>query len=217
MSRSLFDIDSDIREIVRRKSTLRSSGSAVLADVTYRTLDLEYHGLLEERARKSAEPRKNAPRVGVSRESGIETIWLKNAVGGLPLTRRMIHGIASTSSVDAQNHVLVSRGMMAKLPIPLLSQHAGHVSSPIGVVTLVRKRDREIYVIGTIFEKNEAADYAWSMILDGSVRCLSVGARVQRVQGIVDGIKFIDRWSVNEISICRQGANGDCRFEIYEG
>ncbi|MBB4262665.1 hypothetical protein [Bradyrhizobium sp. CIR3A] len=151
---------------------------------------------------------------GSSHVNGVETIWMKNAAGGRLTAKRMIHGIASTPTINSHKYSLLSRGMMVKLPVPLLSSHKGH-ATPIGQVVLVRKKADQIYVQAVVFH-NEAADYAWKLIEQGETRCFSGAAAPDgyRVQGVVDGVTFYDRWTLGEVSVCRKGANPDCTFEI---
>jgi hypothetical protein len=59
----------------------------------------------------------------------------------------------------------------------------------------------------------------WNLIESGEVRCFSTESR-SRDRGkdvaIVDGHKFVDRAKLNEISICRQGANPGATFHIVK-
>ena len=146
------------------------------------------------------------------RVNGTETVWLEGRTG-----RRMICGIASTPTINAHKYSLSSEGCVARLPIPVLSQHEGD-GKPIGEVVRLRKSRRHVYVEAIIFEGNVAADHAWRLIEAGELRALS-GAmsndpRTHRLQGIADGVSFYDQWMLKEVSICREGANPDCRFEI---
>jgi hypothetical protein len=141
---------------------------------------------------------------------GIETIWLEGRDGP-----RMIRGIASTPRINSHGYALLSRGMRARFPVPLLSQHEGH-STPIGEVTLIRKRAEDIFVHAVI-GASEAADHAWDLIERGETRAFSgASAPGARVQGIVDGKTFYDEWTLKEVSVCRAGANPDCHFEIFK-
>lgn len=145
---------------------------------------------------------------------GVETIALKN----WKTRPRLIAGIASTSTINGHNDALLSRGCKIKMPIPVLSQHQG-LAAPIGEAVLVRKREREIFVICSILEGNEAADHCWDLIERGETLSFSGAADTEglRLQGHVDGKRFFDEWRLKEISICRAGANPDCYFEIFRG
>ncbi len=120
--------------------------------------------------------------------------------------------------LPSNHHAFSSAGMHVKLPVPLLSQHAKR-GDRIGDVVLIRKSVREVYCRAMVYENNAAADYAWKLIQDGTVRCFSISSaddQFRHVQGVVDGITFYDRWRLREVSICRKGANPDCVSEIDE-
>jgi hypothetical protein len=125
----------------------------------------------------------------------------------------MIRGIASTPRVNSHGYALLSRGMRARFPVPLLSQHKG-AATPIGEVVLIRKRAEDIFVHAIVGE-SEAADYAWDLIERGETRAFSgAAASGAGVQGVVDDKTFYDEWRLKEVSVCRTGANADCVFEI---
>ncbi|MCT2577679.1 MAG: hypothetical protein E5X23_09295 [Mesorhizobium sp.] len=129
---------------------------------------------------------------------------------------RMIHGLASSSSINSHGYALISRGMDCHLPVALLSSHKGH-SAPIGEVFYVRRTEDRIYVRAQIND-NEAGDFAWTMIRSGELRCFSGAARNSslRLQGIVEGKTFYGAWELLEVSICPTGANPDSVFEVYQ-
>jgi hypothetical protein len=160
---------------------------------------------LERAVIAAAKPKK----FGHTYDKGVETLWM---VGRS--SPRMIHGIASTPTIDSQGHSLLSSGAQFRLPLPLLSQH-GSQGKGVGEVTLVRTSKTEVYIQAAL-NNSAAADYAWALIENGEVRALSVGWNPISVQAEVDKITFYDRWSIREISMVRTGANPDCRFEIFE-
>ncbi|WIW51140.1 hypothetical protein LRP31_18785 [Mesorhizobium mediterraneum] len=133
---------------------------------------------------------------------------------------RRIHGIASTpkpcTSGKGNKLSLNSRGVVAELPIPLLSQHDS--GGPIGEVYHIRRTDRLVYVRASLFD-TPAADFAWSLIQEKTVSAFSVlSADVPdtdwSAESVVDGFRFKDQWLCKEISLVREGANPDCLFEI---
>ena len=87
--------------------------------------------------------------------------------------KRMVHGIASTPTVNAHKYSLRSSGCQVIFPIPLLVSHKGsnHLKG-FGEVTLVRIHDTQVYFMGEIFE-NEAGDFAWKQITEGKLRAVS--------------------------------------------
>ena len=132
----------------------------------------------------------------------------------VPEGGRVIHGLASTSTLNSKGFAVVARGMDAELPVPLLWGHTGH-RAPLGEVFFIRRSDARIYVRARLFD-TEAADAAWRKIETGEARCLSASSKASsmKLQGVVDGHKYYDRWTLGEVSIVRKGANPDCVFEI---
>lgn len=165
------------------------------------------------RTERSAQPQLNPiipldDRVKHTRDDGLETLTYAHRPPG----KRRIHGIASTPTITSNNGSKSSAGCMVRFPIPLLSSHS-KFGKAIGDVTLVRRGERDIYVQADIHE-NPAGNYAWRLIQDGELATLSVGAADMHLQAEVDGVKFYDRWRLKEVSICRNGANPDCVFEV---
>jgi hypothetical protein len=148
----------------------------------------------------------------VERTHGMDLITKRDWTGA-----RVIHGTASTSTINSHGYSLNSSGCSVKLPIPIYSQHACAGES-IGEIVHLRKSALGIFVIGTIKENNLAADHAWALIEDGTLRAFSGAAAPgsTHLQGIVEGVKYFDRWRLSEVSIVKNGANPDCRFEIRE-
>ncbi|WP_095087803.1 hypothetical protein [Mesorhizobium sophorae] len=129
---------------------------------------------------------------------------------------RMIHGLASSSSINTHGYSLIANGMDCELPVPLLSSHKGY-DAPIGEVFYVRRTQDRIYVRAQIND-NESGDFAWEMIRSGELRCLSGAANnsTLRIQGIVEGKTFYGAWKLLEVSVCASGANPDAVFDIYQ-
>ena len=168
------------------------------------------------RTERSAQPQMKPvlpleDRIKHTRDGGLETLSYAFRRPG----KRRIHGIASTPMIDSHNSSLSSAGCMVRFPIPLLSSHS-KFGKAIGDVTLVRRCERQIFIQANIHE-NAAGDYAWGLIQDGELACLSVGPADSRLQAEVDGVKFYDQWRLKEVSICRKGANPDCIFEVLNG
>ena len=150
---------------------------------------------------------------GFDYRSGVETIWIKGKKSGHP---RMIHGVASTPTVNTHNYSLSPAGCEIRFPIPILSKHDNFGS--IGEITLVRKCAQQIFVRG-IIHNTPAGDHAWRLIESGELRCFS-GAAVDASlvpDGSVEGVRYFKRWRLREITVCKVGANPDCTFEIFRG
>lgn len=173
-------------------------------------------------AERTAPVERAGPRVRIHRADGVETLWIDHE------GPRVIMGIASTPRISSHKHSLSSAGCQIRFPIPLLSSH-GFVGDSrrapwqpeqvkIGEVVWIQKSSRAVRV-RAVLDDNEAADYAWKLIESGEVRAFSVAAvrGTARVQGVVEGAVFFDRWKLEEVSVCRRGANPDCQFSIYRG
>ncbi len=151
---------------------------------------------------------------------------LKLFLADAPISRRVIHGVASTprhstpARKGAQVTSLNPMGCIPKSPLPIFSDHAQHRHGdsvkPIGQVSLVRLSCHKVFIRGSIFETGAAADHAWALIEKGDVRAVSVLSRERRLESIVDDVRFVSEWECLEVSVCREGANTDCKFEICE-
>ncbi|RVD72931.1 MAG: hypothetical protein E5V62_02985 [Mesorhizobium sp.] len=127
-----------------------------------------------------------------------------------------IHGLATKPSVTENNQATTSAKMQATLPVPLLSEHKDDGSHPIGQVYHLRKSPSGIYMRARLFADHIGARYAEELIRKGDVQCLSIAhAAGSKLLAVVDGTKFWGDWTLKEISICREGANDGCRFEIH--
>lgn len=176
------------------------------------------------RAREPVRERTSGRLFEHTRDSGVETISevLGSSHGGIG----MIAGLASTSRVDSHLESLSSEGCAVRLPIPLLCSHAkdanGRIVSNdmgetmIGRIVYFEKRPTEVR-IRAVVDSTRAGRAAWQMIVQGELKCLSVGILRSsiKLRGVVDGVKYIDEWCLQEVSICRRGANPDCYFEVY--
>jgi hypothetical protein len=162
----------------------------------------------EDTKRLAREQKPLRDRVELTYNEGIQTLFYPHR----PLAERMIHGVVSTPSINSKGTSYASRGCRAKFPLPVFCSHAKE-GDPIGEVVSLRLSQGEIYIRAEIF-KSSAADYAWELIKSGELQCLSAGSTQHKVQGVVEGIKFISSWRLREVSICRKGANPDARFEV---
>jgi hypothetical protein len=131
-------------------------------------------------------------------------------------TKRMVHGIASTPTITSNACSRSSAGCRVDFPIPLLVSHEEEGS--IGEVVMLRRSPREVYIVAALHDGNLAADYAWSLVEQGELRAFSVASAPStphRIDGAVLGTRFVGEWTLGEVSLCRQGANPDCRAEIF--
>ena len=129
--------------------------------------------------------------------------------------KRRFTGIASTPSVDRMDDIVVPKGAVYKLPLPLLWQHNPH--APIGWVTAVRITDKQIEVDCEVHDEptpgklKDRLDEAWQSLKAKLVRGLSIGfnaLETSRIDGSY-GSKF-NSWEWLELSPVSVAANADC-------
>lgn len=128
--------------------------------------------------------------------------------------RRIIQGIASTSTLNSHKYSLRAEGCDIRLPIPVLWRHDSKVQ--VGEVTCVAKSVHGIGVVCEIFHTPEA-NIVWNEIVSGRARCFSGAADQKNFSHPVkfpDGKSIYCRWQLAEVSVCPQGANPDCTFSI---
>lgn len=126
--------------------------------------------------------------------------------------KRRFTGIASTISTDRMDDVVVPKGAVFKLPLPLLWQHNSR--EPIGWVTAARIKENEIEVDCEVHLETEPGklkdrlDSAWQELKAGLVRGLSIGfnpIEYSRIDGSY-GLKYL-QWEWMELSPVTIAAN----------
>jgi uncharacterized protein len=128
---------------------------------------------------------------------------------------RVIEGIASTGRRDRQDDELVPRGIVYRLPIPFLLDHAH--DKVVGEVEHIEVSDTEIRFrarIPKITEPGPAkdlVDQAWSYLKHGLRKNLSVGFRPLAHQRIDGGGFRYTAWELLEISGVGVPAQPDAR------
>jgi HK97 family phage prohead protease len=141
--------------------------------------------------------------------------WAQLVLKAVDETTRTIRGIATSPSTDREGDVLEPQGAEFALPIPLLSQHNQRL--PIGQVTEARVTNKQIEIAATLPVGKGLAyvDEAWTQIITGLVRGLSVGFLPQSWEPVRDqagkttgGIRFT-RWQWFELSAVTIPANAD--------
>jgi hypothetical protein len=130
-------------------------------------------------------------------------------------TKRMVHGLASTSTINGHRYSLEASKCRIDFPIPLLVSHEKFGS--VGEIVMARRSPREVYVIAALHDDNPAADYTWELVQQGELKAFSGAAEpgsLAAVGSVLD-VKFYGEWTLSEVSLCRQGANPDCQAEIF--
>ncbi|OBQ96813.1 hypothetical protein [Mesorhizobium sp. AA23] len=130
-------------------------------------------------------------------------------------TGLQIHGIAATPTINSHKQALDCKGIEVDLPVPLFSEHEDK-DQAIGTVFYVRRSPTCLYVRACL-HGHFAAKYAEKLIKNGMVSCLSIAPVRGKSTPLatVDGIRFFSGIKLAEVTICRQGANPDARFEVY--
>ena len=125
--------------------------------------------------------------------------------------KREITGIASTPTPDRMGDIVMPKGAMFTLPIPLLWQH-DHLS-PVGSVTKARVTDAGIEITATLAQADAPSqlaarlDEAWQSIRLGLVRGLSIGFRPIEYSYIDEGGVRFTEWEWFELSVVTIPAN----------
>jgi hypothetical protein len=173
-----------------------------------------------EQARASAELQRQreerAKRYGLKirqvhfEQRGDHSIWSTRHK-----TKRMVHGLASTSTINSHKYSLDASRCRIDFPIPLLVSHEKFGS--VGEIVLARRSPREVYVVAALHDDNPAADYTWELIQQGELKAFSGAAEAGSLVavGSVLDVKFYGEWRLSEVSLCKQGANPDCLVEIF--
>jgi hypothetical protein len=143
-------------------------------------------------------------------QKGDQTIWSTGHK-----TKRMVHGLASTSTINTHKYSLDASKCRIEFPIPLLVSHEKFGS--VGEIVMARRSPREIYVVAALHDDNPASDYAWQLVQQGVLRAFSGSAEKgsATIAGCVLDVRFYSQWTLSEVSLCRQGANPDCVAEIF--
>jgi HK97 family phage major capsid protein/HK97 family phage prohead protease len=121
----------------------------------------------------------------------------------------IITGIASTPTTDRMGDVVVSEGVVYKLPLPLLWGH-WH-DDPIGQVTEAKVTSKGIEIVAKVaLGVTDEIDRYWKLIRSGLVRGLSIGFRGLDSEQIENswGVRF-KRWEWLELSAVTIPANAD--------
>lgn len=132
---------------------------------------------------------------------------------------RTIEGIASSASPDLAGDVLVSRGAVFSLPLPLLMQHDRR--QPIGEVTAAQVSDTEIAIRATVVRDSGLAyvEEAWKQLKAGLVKGLSIGAQPLKAVPIINaqkqmtGVKYT-AWRWLELSAVTMPMNIDATLDV---
>lgn len=127
---------------------------------------------------------------------------------------REFEGIATTVSTDLVGDVVVPRGAVFKLPIPLLLEHDR--SAPIGNVIAAEVSDAGITIRAKLAQVDEPGplrdrlNTAWQSIRAQILRGLSIGFIPVASEALKTGGRKFTAWRWIELSACVVPANQDC-------
>jgi hypothetical protein len=147
------------------------------------------------------------PQIRHTRADGVETLTIVGRAGP-----RMVYGCASTDTITSHQVSKDPAGCRIQLPIPLKVRHK---AGAVGQVVHVRKSPDSLF-IRAILDNNRAADHAWDLIQSGEYRAFSVATdNSSDLIAEVDGVQYVRRWTLTEVSLVRQGANPDTWCRIW--
>lgn len=129
---------------------------------------------------------------------------------------RTITGMATTPTPDRMGDIVLPKGAVFKLPIPLLWQH--RAGDPIGFVTKAHVTKEGIEIVAEIAKDvSEEIDKAWRLIKAGLVRGLSIGFKGIDVEPIPNswGVIF-EKWEWLELSVVTIPANAEATIETLK-
>lgn len=128
-------------------------------------------------------------------------------------------GVASTPTIDRQGDIVVPRGAEYTLPLSLLWQHRS--SEPIGLITWAKVTSAGIEVKGRVFKDlTPRIAEAWTMILAGLVRGLSIGFRPKEQEPLDpdkpwNGLRYL-KWEWLELSAVTIPANAEATIQTVK-
>lgn len=124
-------------------------------------------------------------------------------------TEHFVTGTASTSRLDAHGHVLHPEGARwDALPLELRRDH--DPSKPLGHIVELKATKAGLKFKARI----DSAD-AWAEMQAGGLRGVSVSSKPIDIDRI-DGKMIWNEWTIAEISLCEEPANGDAMVEGWE-
>ncbi len=130
-------------------------------------------------------------------------------IKGLDEDSGTLTGIASTPSPDRMDDIVMPKGAVFKLPVPLLWQH--NHNDPIGEVTEAKVTNKGIEVVAKVaLGVTDEIDRYWKLIKSGLVRGLSIGFRGLEIEDIEGswGVRFL-KWEWLELSAVTIPANSE--------
>jgi HK97 family phage prohead protease len=123
--------------------------------------------------------------------------------------KRVLRGIASTSSLDLQGDIVVPAGGQWTLPVPLLFGHSH--ADPIGWVRDLAVRGEALHCTCEVASGLRRADEVWAMLEQQLVAAFSIGFLGLRGTPIPTGTRW-DSWRLLELSAVVVPANPDARI-----
>lgn len=135
-----------------------------------------------------------------------------------PGAKRTFSGTASTISADRMGDVVIPKGAVFKLPIPLLWQHQH--SQPIGWVTEAKVTSTGIQIKGEVADIPEDGalkqrlDEAWQSMKYKLVQGLSIGFNPIKYARIADTYSYeYQQWEWIELSCVTVPANSEASIQ----
>jgi hypothetical protein len=148
------------------------------------------------------------------------TDWEKLAVVDFP-RRRVISGLASSGPHVYKQLSFDPMGCELSLP-PIWFAHEDGKGSVnrlmsrthrIGETISLMKTPLGLFIEASI-DETPGGRFAWELMCRGQAKALSINAAALEIASLVDSIRFVSHWRLNEVSVCRCGADPAAKFHI---
>jgi hypothetical protein len=127
--------------------------------------------------------------------------------------KREVTGIATDESIDSHNEILDYGASKAAFATWQKNIREMHTPSAVGRAVSVVADDaaKSIAITARI---SRGAEPTWIKVLDGTLRCFSVGGTRLRSEHRSDGVLRTTEWKLTEVSLVDVGANPNTKFAI---
>lgn len=137
-------------------------------------------------------------------------------------THRIIKGYASTDALDREGQIVTKDAVSSALTTYLdvnPTLRADHRPPPIGKTILAKMDKTGLLIHARINKGYQAAEDAWSAILQDAYNAFSIGGLVKEARREFDkdldqSVTKITKLMISEISVTDAPANPDCSFQV---
>lgn len=137
-------------------------------------------------------------------------------------SHRIIKGYASTDALDREGQIVTKEAVSSALAEYLNvnpTLRADHRPPPIGKTIVAKSDDKGLLIHARINKGYQAAEDAWSAILQDAYNAFSIGGLVKEARREFDkelnhSVTKITKLMISEISVTDAPANPDCSFQV---